>query len=113
MHGVIRGDDILVGDVDVTNQFLNESGEGYESLNTQGRSSGEVDAHASGEGGIGGSNEEEADEGEAGRSGEVHIYINKLILCCLYTYINALSFSPLDRGNLQYGRNEAQPRRFK
>ncbi|KAE8801353.1 hypothetical protein D1007_23050 [Hordeum vulgare] len=61
MHGVIRGDDILVGDVDVTNQFLNESGEGDESLNTQGRSSGEVDAHASGKGGIGGSNEEEAD----------------------------------------------------
>ena len=68
MHGVIRGDDILVGDINVTNQFLNESGEGDESLNTQGRSSGEVDAHTSGEGGIGGSNEEEAD-----RSLEVHI----------------------------------------
>ena len=74
MHGVIRGDDILVGDIDVTNQFLNESGEGDESLNTGGRSSGEVDAHASGEGGLSSSNEEEADEGEADGSVEVHIY---------------------------------------
>ena len=98
MHGFIRGDEFIVGDV--ANQFLNESGEGDESL-SRGRSSGEVEADASGEGGLSGSDEEEADEGEADGSGEVHIYINKLILCCLYTYINALSsFSPPDRAKL-------------
>ena len=69
MHGFIRGDE-FVGDV--TNQYLNQSGEGDESLNTGGRSSGEVDAGASGEGGMDNSDEGEDDEGEAG---EVHMYI--------------------------------------
>ena len=72
MHGFIRGDE-FVGDV--TNQYLNQSGEGDESLNTGGRSSGEVVAGASGEGGIDGSDEGEDDEGKADGSGEVHIYI--------------------------------------
>lgn len=69
MQGFIRGDE-FVGDV--TNQYLNQSGEGDESLNTGGRSSGEVDAGASGEGGMDNSDEGEDDEGEAG---EVHMYI--------------------------------------
>ena len=77
IHGVIRGE--FIGG-DVAKEFLNESGEGDESLNTGGRSSGEVDAGASGEGGISGSDggeddEGEADEGEADGFGEVHIYI--------------------------------------
>ena len=70
MQGFIRGNEFIVGDV--TNQYLNESGEGDESLNTGGRSSGEVDADTSGEGGMDSSDEGEDDEGEAG---EVHMYI--------------------------------------
>ena len=106
--GMIRGEEVIVDDV--TEQFLNDSGEGDESLNRGGRSSGEVEADASGEGGLSGSDKGEADEGEAGGSGgtlkiansdEVHIYINELSLCYLYTYINALcSFSPTDGANL-------------
>ena len=72
MHGFIRGDGFAG---DVTNEYLNQSGEGDESLNTGGRSSGEVDAGASGERGISSSDEREAGEGEADHSGEVHIYI--------------------------------------
>ena len=49
---MIRGEEVIVGDV--TEQFLNESGEGDESLN-RGDGSGEV---------------------ELGGSAEVHIYIN-------------------------------------
>ena len=69
---MIRGED-------VTELFLNNSGEGDESLN-RGDGSGEVEADGWGEGELGGS-----DEGESGGSGgtlkiansdEVHIYIN-------------------------------------
>jgi len=73
MHGFIRGDE-FVGDV--TNQYLNQSGEGDESLNTGGRSSGEVDAGASGDVGMDSSHEGEDDEGEAGEVHYVHILIN-------------------------------------
>ena len=72
MQGMIRGED-------VTKTFLNDSGEGDESLN-RGDGSGEVEAEAyEGEG-----DEGEADEGEGdgsggtldiANSGEVHIYI--------------------------------------
>jgi len=68
--GMIRGEE-AVGDV--TAEFLNNSGEGDESLN-RGDGSGEVEADGWGEGELGGSDEGEADEGEA--DGEVHIYIN-------------------------------------
>ena len=113
MHGFIRGDE-FVGDIDVTHQYLNDSGDGDESLNTGGRSSSEVHAGASGEGGHIGSDEGESDEGEADGSGEVHIYIFINESYGVYIHINALSsFSPPDRGKLQYGRrNEAQPRRW-
>ena len=73
MHGFIHGDE-FVGDV--TNQYLNQSGEGDESLNTGGRSSGEVDAGASGDVGMDSSDEGEDDEGEAGEVHYVHILIN-------------------------------------
>ena len=73
MHGFIRGDE-FVGDV--TNQYLNQSGEGDESLNTGGRSSGEVDVGASGDVGMDSSHEGEDDEGEAGEVHYVHILIN-------------------------------------
>ena len=73
MQGFIRGDG-FVGDV--TNEYLNQSGEGDESLNTGGRSSGEVDAGASGDGGMDSSDEGEADEGEAGEVHYLHILIN-------------------------------------
>ena len=73
MQGFIRGDE-FVGDV--TNEYLNRSGEGDESLNTGGRSSGEVDAGASGDGGMDSSDEGEADEGEAGEVHYLHILIN-------------------------------------
>ena len=73
MHGLIRGDGFAG---DVTNEYLNQSGEGDESLNTGGRSSGEVDAGASGDGGMDSSDEGEDDEGEAGEVHYVHILIN-------------------------------------
>ena len=64
-------EDMIRGEDDVTSQFLNNSGEGYESLNRR-DGSGEVEADGWGEG--------EAD-GSGGtlnvaKSGEVHIYIN-------------------------------------
>ena len=74
---MIRGEEVIVGDV--TEQFLNNSGEGDESLN-RGVGSGEVEADGWGEGELG-----DCDEGEAGGSGEtlkiansdeVLIYIN-------------------------------------
>jgi hypothetical protein len=73
IHGVIRGE--FIGG-DVAKELLNESGEGDESLNTGGRSSGEVDAGASGDGGMDSSDEGEDDEGEAGEVHYVHILIN-------------------------------------
>ena len=72
LENMIRGGD-------VSKQFLNDSGEGDESLN---RGDG---SDAWGERELGGSKEGEADKGEAGGSGEtleivnsdeVHIYIN-------------------------------------
>ena len=75
LQGMICRDD--VGDVDVTEQFLNASGEGDESL---GRRDGSGEGEAEGE--DDGSDDGEADasdEGEADGSGEVHIYINWLI----------------------------------
>ena len=73
MQGFIRGDGFAG---DVTNEYLNQSGEGDESLNTGGRSSGEVDAGASGDVGMDSSHEGEDDEGEAGEVHYVHILIN-------------------------------------
>ena len=58
-----RGDDI-----DVTMQFLNDSGEGDESLIPGGSRSREIEAYASGEGGL-----DSFDEGEADGSGKVNI----------------------------------------
>ena len=72
LAGFIRGPE---GDPDVTN-WMNNSGEGDESLNTGGRSSDEVDAGASGDGGMDSSDEGEADEGEAGEVHYLHILIN-------------------------------------
>ena len=69
MQDMIRGDD----DIDFTNQYLNQSGEGDESLNTGGRSSGEVDGGASGDGGTDSSDEGEDNEGEAGEVHYLHI----------------------------------------
>ena len=75
LEDMIRGEDVG----DVTSQFLNNSGEGDESLNRR-DGSGEVEADGWGEGEVGG-----FDEGEADGSGgtlnianfdEVHIYIN-------------------------------------
>ena len=78
MAGFIRGDEVIVGDV--TKQFLNDSGEGDESLSRGGRCFGEVDTDASGEGGLGGSDdgeddEQEVKEREVDGSGEVYIYM--------------------------------------
>ena len=69
MQDMIRGDD----DIDVTNQYLNQSGEGDESLNTGGRSFDEVDGGASGDGGTDSSDEGEDNEGEAGEVHYLHI----------------------------------------
>ena len=72
LEDMIRGDD-------VSKQFLNDSGEGDESLNRGDGSDGWGDIE------LGSSDEGEADKGEAGGSGgtlqivnsdEVHIYIN-------------------------------------
>ena len=82
LEGMISGEEVG----DVTSQFLNNSGEGDETLNRR-DGSGEVEADGCGEREAGGSDEGEAggsDEGEAGgsggtlnitNSGEVHIYI--------------------------------------
>lgn len=71
IQGFIRGDED-VGDV--AKQFLNDSGEGDESLSRGGRS-GEVDADASGGSDEGEDDEQEAEEREADGSGEVYIYM--------------------------------------
>ena len=79
-------EDMIRGDV--TKQFLNDSGEGDESLNRGDGSDGWGDIE------VGGSNEGEADKGVAGGSGEtleilnsdeVHIYIYKLSMS-IYIY---------------------------
>jgi hypothetical protein len=93
-------------DIDVTRMFLNDFGEGDESLN-RGDGSGEVEA------GEGEADKGEADEGEGvgsgrtlnlGNSGEVYICFF-VVPDCLYIYIHAYintlsSFSPLDRALL-------------
>lgn len=63
LEDIIRGPEDVV---DVTSEFLNNSGEGDESLNRR-DGSGEVEPDGRGEG--------EADQGEAEGSGEVHIHI--------------------------------------
>lgn len=68
LEDIIRGPEDVV---DVTSEFLNNSGEGDESLNRR-DGSGEVEPDGRGEGEVG---EGEADEGEAEGSGEVHIHI--------------------------------------
>jgi hypothetical protein len=98
-------------DIDVTRTFLNDSGEGDESLNW-GDGSGEVEAKAwdGGEDDEGEADEEEADEGEGDSSGgtlnltnsdEVYIciiVIKMLLSIYIHAYINTLSsFSPPDR----------------
>jgi hypothetical protein len=77
LQDIIRGPEDIV---DVTTEFLNNSGEGDESLNRR-DGSGEVEPDGRGEGEV---SEGEADEGEAegsggtlnvANSGEVHIHI--------------------------------------
>lgn len=80
-------------DIDVTRTFLNDSGEGDESLN-RGDDSGEVEAWDGGE-----ADEGEADEGEGdsssrtlnlGNSGEVYICFF-VMPDCLYIYMHILT----------------------
>jgi hypothetical protein len=104
-------------DIDVTRTFLNDFGEGDESLN-RGDGSGEVEAKAwdGGEAGEGEADKGEADKGEADEgegkdsggtlnlrnSDEVYICIFVMLLSIyIHAYINTLSsFSPLDRALL-------------
>ena len=97
LEGFIHGDEVIVGDV--TKTFLNDSGEGDESLN-RGDGSGEVEADArdggerrEGEAGEGERREGERREGEAGEgtlniknSGEVYIYYLIKIQLSIYIY---------------------------
>ena len=89
LQGMIRENE----DIDVTRTFLNDSGEGDESLN-RGDGSGEVEAWDGGEAGEGEADEGEADEGEGdgsgrtlnlGNSGEVYICVF-VMPDCLYIY---------------------------
>jgi hypothetical protein len=98
LQGMIRKNE----DIDVTRTFLNDSGEGDESLN-RGDGSGEVEAEAwdGGEAGEGEADKGEADEGEGdgssrtlnlGNSGEVYICIFVMLLSIyIHAYINTLS----------------------
>jgi hypothetical protein len=108
LQGIIRENE----DIDVTRTFLNDSGEGDESLN-RGDGSGEVEAEAwdGGEAGEGEADKGEADEGEGDgssrtlnleNSGEVYICIFVMLLSIyIHAYINTLSsFSPPDRALL-------------
>jgi hypothetical protein len=90
-------------DIDVTRTFLNDSGEGDESLN-RGDDSGEVEAWDGGEAGEGEADKGEGDEGEAdegeddgsgrtlnlGNSGEVYICFF-VMPDCLYIYMHILT----------------------
>jgi hypothetical protein len=112
-HGTAQdGENFLQGmicenehiDIDVTRIFLNDSGEGDESLN-RGDGSGEVEAEAwdEGEADEGEADEGEADEGEGDGSGrtlnlanssEVYICIivvKMLLSIYIHAYINTLS----------------------
>ena len=80
IDSMIRGEEV-VPEGDVTAQYLNNSGEGDESLGRRdGCGEGEADGSDAGEA-------DASDEGEADGSGEVHIYINRLILPLLSIYI--------------------------
>jgi hypothetical protein len=108
LQGMIRENE----DIDVTRMFLNDSGEGDESLN-RGDGSGEVEAEAwdGGQAGEGEADKGEADEGKGdgsgrtlnlGNSGEVYICIFVMLMSIyIHAYINTLSsFSPPDRALL-------------
>jgi hypothetical protein len=118
-HGTTQDDEYFLQgmiheneDIDVTRTFLNDSGEGDESLN-RGDGSSEVEAEAwdRGEAVEGEADKGEADEGEgddSGRtlnlrnSGEVYICIFVMLLSIyIHAYINTLSsFSPPNRALL-------------
>jgi hypothetical protein len=80
-------------DIDVTRSFLNDSGEGDESLN-RGDGSSEVEAWDGGEAGEGEADKGEADEGEGDGSGRTlnlrnssEVYICFFVMPdCLYIY---------------------------
>jgi hypothetical protein len=108
LQGMIRKNE----DIDVTRMFMNDFGEGDESLN-RGDGSGEVEAEAwdGGEAGEGEADEGEANKGEGdgsggtlnlGNSGEVYICIFVMLLSIyIHAYINTLSsFSPPDQALL-------------
>jgi hypothetical protein len=106
-HGTTQDDEYFLQgiiceneDIDVTRTFLNDFGEGDESLN-QGDVSGEVEAEAwdRGEAGEGEADKGEADEGEGdgsggtlnlGNSGEVYICIFVMLLS-IYIYMHILT----------------------
>jgi hypothetical protein len=123
-HGTTQDDEYFLQgmihkneDINVTRTFLNDSGEGDESLN-RGDGSGEVEAEAwdRGKAGEGEAGEGEADKGESdkgegdgsgrtlnlGNFGEVYICIFVMLLSIyIHAYINTLSsFSPPDRALL-------------
>jgi hypothetical protein len=118
-HGTTQDDEYFLQrmiheneDINVTRTFLNDFGEGDESLN-RGDSSSEVEAEAwdRGEAGEGEVDKGEADEGEGDgsggtlnleNSGEVYICIFVMLLSIyIHAYINSLSsFSPPDRALL-------------
>ena len=92
LQDIIRGPEDIV---DVTTEFLNNSGEGDESLNRR-DGSGEVEPDGRGEGEV---SEGEADEGEddgsgrtlnLGNSGEVYICFF-VMPDCLYIYMHILT----------------------
>jgi hypothetical protein len=108
LQGMVRENE----DIDVTRTFLNDPGEGDESLN-RGDGFGEVEAKAwdGGEASEGEADKGEADEGEGDGSGRTinlrnsdEVYICIFVMPdCLYihAYINTLSsFSPPDRALL-------------
>jgi hypothetical protein len=107
-------------DIDVTRTFLNDSGEGDESLN-RGDGSGQVEAEAwdGGEAGEGEADKGEADEGEGdgsgrtlnlGNSGEVYICIF-VMSDCLYIYMHILTLFLLLALRIEhfFRKNETRP----
>jgi hypothetical protein len=118
-HGTTQDDEYFLqrmirenNDINVTRTFLNDFGEGDESLNRgDGSSEVEVEAWDRGEAGEGEVDKGEADEGEGdgsggtlnlGNSGEVYVCIFVMLLSIyIHAYINTLSsFSPPDRALL-------------
>jgi hypothetical protein len=94
LHGMIRENE----DIDVTRTFLNDSGEGDESLN-RGDGSGEVEASDGGEASEGEAGEGEANEGQGDGSGQTlnlgnssEVYICFFVMLnCLYIYMHILT----------------------